>query len=106
MARIVWMAVVDGALYTRSVNGPDAAWFRGTRATHQGHVDARGIDTNVQFVDVDPADPVQAELDEAYQRKYGRSYPGPTRSIVSPTARAATLKIVPLQQTSCELGLK
>jgi hypothetical protein len=31
---IVWMVRFGDDLYTRSVNGPDAAWFRGTRANH------------------------------------------------------------------------
>ena len=34
---IVWAVRVGDDLYTRSVNGPDAAWFRGTRARqHHG----------------------------------------------------------------------
>lgn len=93
--RIVWMVVVDDALYTRSVNGVDAAWFRGTRATHTGHIEAGGIDTNITVVDVDAADPVQTELDAAYHQKYGRRYPGPTQSVTSETARAATVKLLP-----------
>ncbi|HEX5145352.1 MAG TPA: DUF2255 family protein [Mycobacterium sp.] len=94
-ARIVWMVVLDGTLYSRSVNGPDAAWFRGTRATRRGHIEAGGVDADVEFVDVDPADAVQADLDAAYRQKYGRRYPGPTEQIMAATARSATVKILP-----------
>jgi hypothetical protein len=91
---IVWVVRVGDDLYTRSVNGSDAAWFRGTRATHQGQLSAGALTSEVDFVDaVGEAD---SEIDAAYERKYGR-YPGPVASITSPTARATTLKIVPHQ---------
>ena len=81
---IVWVVRVGDDLYTRSVNGPDAAWFRGTRATHHGQLGAGSTLIDVDFVDaVGDAD---AEIDAAYQRKYGR-YPGPVASITSPVAR-------------------
>ncbi len=93
---IVWMVRLDDDLYTRSVNGPDAAWFRGTRAHHQGHITAGGVDKDVTFVDVDADDPINAEMDAAYHTKYHR-YSGPVASITSPLARSATLKLIPRQ---------
>lgn len=95
--RIVWMVVVGDELYTRSVNGPQAAWFRGTRATGSGHLEAGGVDADVSFIDISPTDAVQADLDTAYQGKYGQVHPGPTAHITSDLARAATLKIIPQQ---------
>jgi hypothetical protein len=96
--RIVWMVRSGTDLYARSVNGPDAAWFRGTRATQEAHISTDGAEADVQLVDVDADDPVQAGLDDAYRAKYGRRYPGPTASITSPLARAATVKIVPTDE--------
>ena len=93
--RIVWMVRMGDDLYTRSVNGPDATWFRGTRATQQARISTHGAEVDVRLVDVDTDDPVQAELDDAYRAKYGRRYPGPTASITSPLARKATVKLVP-----------
>ena len=29
--RIIWVVRLGDSLYVRSVNGPDAAWYRGTR---------------------------------------------------------------------------
>ena len=37
---IVWIVRVGDNLYTRSVNGPGAAWFRGVQAHHQGQLSA------------------------------------------------------------------
>lgn len=92
--RIVWMVSVGDDLYTRSVNGPDAAWFRGTRATGEGHVSAGRVDADVTFHDVDAADPINDALDDAYRAKY-RRYSGPVASITSPLARTATLRVSP-----------
>jgi hypothetical protein len=94
---IVWMVRLGDDLYTRSVNGPDAAWFRGTRAKHEGHISADGVEKDVTFVDIDTGDPINAELDGAYQAKY-RRYAGPVASITSPLARSTTLKVIPQQQ--------
>lgn len=91
---IVWAVRVGDDLYTRSVNGPDAAWFRGTRATHRGRLSAGAMTIDVDFVDAVGA--AEDEIDDAYQRKYGR-YPGPVASITSAVARATTMKIVPSQ---------
>jgi hypothetical protein len=92
-AVIVWMVRLGDDVYTRSVNGPDAAWFRGTRATRDGHVSATGVEREVTFVDVDAAEPVHADLDTAYRSKY-RRYTGPVERITSPAARSATLKVI------------
>ena len=91
---IVWVVRVDDDLYTRSVNGPDAAWFRGMQVRHRGQLSAGEVVADVEFVDGGHA--VDDELDAEYHRKYGR-YPGPVKSITSPTARSTTLKLVPHQ---------
>ena len=90
---IVWVVRLGDDLYTRSVNGPEAAWFRGALLRDRGQIFAGDAVADVDFVD---GGDVDDELDAAYQRKYGR-YPGPVRSITSPAARATTLKLVPHQ---------
>ena len=94
---IVWMVRLGDEVYTRSVNGPDASWFRGTRARHEGHISVGDLTKDVTFVDVDADDPVNDELDAAYRSKY-RRYSGPVASITSPQARSTTLKLVPQQK--------
>jgi hypothetical protein len=92
---IVWMVRVGDDLYTRSVNGADAAWFRGTRVRREGHISADGVDVDVDFHDVDgDEDAIHDAVDAAYRAKYGQ-YPGPVAAITSPSARATTLKLVP-----------
>jgi hypothetical protein len=93
---VVWMVRLGDDLYTRSVNGPEAAWFRGTRANHQGHISANGVEKDVTFVDIDADEPINAELDAAYRSKY-RRYSGPVASITSSVARSATVKVIPQQ---------
>ncbi|MGJ6121439.1 DUF2255 family protein [Mycolicibacterium sp. Y3] len=42
-AVIVWMVRLGDEVYTRSVNGADAAWFRATRALREGHINAETV---------------------------------------------------------------
>jgi hypothetical protein len=74
----IWVVPHGDDLYVRSVNGPDAAWFRGTRARHEGRIRAGGVEKDVGFVDADHG------IDDAT-----------IRSIMSPDARATTIKLVP-----------
>jgi hypothetical protein len=90
----VWMVRLGDDIYTRSVNGPEASWFRGTRASHEGHISVGGLDKRVEFVDVATDDPVNDELDAAYRSKY-RRYTGPVASITSSLARSTTIKVIP-----------
>ena len=88
----IWVVRHGDDLYVRSVNGRTAAWFRGTQARHEGHIQAGGVDKDVRFVE---ADDRNDEIDAAYRTKYHRYAASFTDSIVSPEARAATLKLVP-----------
>ena len=93
--RIVWVVRVDDELYTRSVNGPDAAWFRGVQVCHSGQLSAGNDTADVEFVE--GSEPAGDDLiDAAYHSKYGH-YAGPVKSITTPTARSTTLKLVPRQ---------
>jgi len=89
----IWVVRKDNELYVRSVKGDVAGWYRGTQATHQGHVQAGGVDKDVTFVDVDRG--LDGPLDDAYRAKYrrfGGSYVDP---MVAPAAQATTIKLVP-----------
>jgi hypothetical protein len=89
----IWVVRHGDDLYVRSVNGRTAAWFRGTRVHHEGHIQAGGVDIDVTFVDVDGD--INDQIDAAYRTKYRRYAASITDSIVSPEARAATLELVP-----------
>jgi len=91
--RTIWVVRDGDDLYVRSVNGRTSAWFRGTQASHHGHVEAGGVSKDVSFADADGD--VGDELDAAYRAKYRRYSPGIVNSVLTQQARSATLKLVP-----------
>ena|SRR5579859_2423466 len=93
-SRIVWTVRVGDDVYIRSVNGADGAWYRSTRARHEGHVSIGSVDRDIAFAEVDHADGIEDRIDAAYRAKYGR-YSGPVASITAAKARATTLRLVP-----------
>jgi hypothetical protein len=89
----IWVVRKDNELYVRSYKGASAGWYRGTQGSHQGHVQAGGVDSDVTFVDVDRS--LDGPIDDAYRAKYrnfGASY---VDAMVAPGAQATTLRLVP-----------
>lgn len=89
---IIWVVRHGDDLYVRSVNGRTASWFHGTQVRHEGHIQAGGIDKEVTFVDANPD--LNDQIDAVYRSKYRRYAASIINSIVSPTARSATIKLV------------
>ena len=90
--RIIWVVRHGDDLYVRSVNGRTSAWFRGAQVRHEGHIQAGGVDKDVRLVEIDD---LNEEIDAAYRTKYRRYAASIVDTIVSPQARAATLRLVP-----------
>jgi hypothetical protein len=88
---IMWVVRDGDDIYVRSVNGRGSSWFRGAQQRHQAQVRAGGVEKDVELIETEASDAVDA----AYQQKYGRRYPTIVPSIVAPEARAATLQLVP-----------
>jgi len=88
----IWVVRHGDDLYVRSVNGRTSSWFRGAQAHHEAHIEAGGVGKDVLLVDADDAND---QIDVAYRSKYRRYAESIVGSIVSPQARAATLKLVP-----------
>ncbi len=88
----MWVVRHGNDLYVRSVNGRESSRFRGAQARHEAHIHAGGVDKDVLLVETDDVDD---ELDAAYRAKYRRYAESIVGSVVSPQARAATLKLVP-----------
>jgi len=88
----IWVVRHEDDLYVRSVNGRESSWFRGAQARYEAHVEAGGADKDVLLVETDD---VNDELDAAYRAKYRRYAESIVGSIVTPQARAATLKLLP-----------
>ena len=88
-----WVIRQGDDLYVRSVRGRSGHWFRGVQERHEGRIRAGRVQKDVTFVDGDDA--IGDQIDAAYRNKY-RRYTGPIlNSVLTPAARAATLKIVP-----------
>jgi hypothetical protein len=90
--RTIWVVRHGDDLYVRSVNGRTSAWFRGAQIRHEAHIQAGGVDKDVRLVETDD---LNEEIDAAYRTKYRRYAPSIIDTIVSPQARAATLRLVP-----------
>jgi hypothetical protein len=67
-------------------------WFRAAHARGEGHASAGGVATDVAFEDA--GEEVNDAIDAAYQDKYSR-YPDYVLPMISPQARATTLRVVP-----------
>ena len=87
---IIWQVRVGDELYVRSVRGSDAAWFRGTQALGEGHIESAGIARDVLFVRDDQHD---AQVDAAYRAKYGSG--SSVDAITSDLATSTTLRLDP-----------
>ena len=95
---IIWVVRLGDELYVRSVNGRSSAWFRGVQVRHEGHVKAGGMEKDVTFVE-EAGSGINQQIDAAYRTKY-RRYPSSVDAINSPTARTATIKLVPSTMSS------
>ena len=90
--RTIWVVRHGDDLYVRSVNGRTSAWFRGAQVRHEAHIQAGGVDKDVRLVETDD---LNDQIDAAYRTKYCRYAASIVDTIVSPQARAATLRLVP-----------
>lgn len=88
----IWVVRLGDDLFVRSVNGRTATWFRGAQDRHEAHVRAGGVGRDVLLVETDD---INDEIDAAYRMKYRRYAASIVDTIVSPKARAATLRLVP-----------
>jgi len=88
----IWVVRHGDDVYVRSVNGRGASWFRGAQNRHEAHIEAGGVDKDVRL---DETDEANDEIDAAYRTKYRGYAASIVNSIVTPKARAATLKLVP-----------
>jgi hypothetical protein len=90
----IWAVRVGDDIYIRSVNGPDATWYRGARARAAGRVWSGGIERDVRFEE--PAAGLDDEIDNAYRAKFGAESPH-TQAIITPVARGLTVRVIPKQ---------
>ena len=90
----IWVVRLGDEVYVRSVYGRTSHWFRGIEDRHEGHIRAGGVEKDVTFVEETDPD-LNDQIDAAYRTKYRRYAASISSSIVSPAARAATIKLMP-----------
>jgi hypothetical protein len=89
----IWVVRHGDDVYVRSVYGRTSTWFRGTQDRREGHIHAGAVEKDVFFVE--PVDDVNHAIDAAYRTKYNRYSASYVDPMVSPEARASTIKLVP-----------
>jgi hypothetical protein len=94
--RTVWIVRVGDELYLRSVNGPDAAWYRSTRTAHRGQIQARGVSRDITWTDVETTE--QPDIGPAVDAEYARKYQGSPSAVAhinGRLARTTTMRVEP-----------
>ena len=86
----IWHVVVDGAVYIRSVYGPDGQWYKGVIRHHEGIVSLGGTSHQVTYITDRSQDDA---VDAAYFDKYGKG--APSQRITAAVAKTTTLRIEP-----------
>src|ERR1700687_4629884 len=89
----VWAVRNGDDVYVRAVGGRKGGWFRGTQERHEGRVRAGAVQQDIEFIDAEQD--VNDEVDAAYRAKYRRYAGSILNSVLTPEARAATIKLVP-----------
>lgn len=91
---IIWVVVVEGEVFVRSVRGTKGRWYRKISSNPEGalHVGERRIPVRAA-----PAadEPTVDAVSEAFRSKYGKSSPASTAAMLRPEILPTTLKLSP-----------
>lgn len=88
----IWSVRVGDDLYVRGYNGTRSRWYQSAIKQKAGQIKAAGELHEVAFVPV--SGDINDAIDDAYRAKYSSSpYLAP---MVSDQARAATVRVIPL----------
>jgi hypothetical protein len=91
---IIWVMVVDGEVFVRSVRGTQGRWYREISGYPEGalHVGDRRIPVRAAHA---TDDSTMDSVSRAVQSKYGERWPGPTAGMVREEVLCTTLKLSP-----------
>ena len=89
----IWVVRHGDDLYVRSYRARGGSCFRAAQVRHEGRIWAGGVEKDVTFVEETDPD-INDELDSVYREKY-RRYSAYVSPMISPEARATTLRLVP-----------
>jgi hypothetical protein len=93
----LWVVVVEGEPYLRSMNGPGARWYREILRTGDGELiliddGKKGVRLGVHAEEVD--DPATlAQVSKALKKKYGWTHPQYLPRFLDDDSVAATLRL-------------
>ena len=90
----IWVVVVDGEVFVRSVRGPQGRWYREISSNPEGALHVG--DTRIP-VRATPAteDTTVDTVSDAIRSKYAKTSPSSTASMVRPDTLPTTLELVP-----------
>jgi hypothetical protein len=95
----IWVVRVGSHVYVRTWHRRDTGWFGQALRTRRAHIRVEGLEADVAVEDVGEGSPEQrAAVDAAYRVKYGGFGDGAVGNMVSASAAAATLQLVPLRR--------
>ena len=92
---IIWVMVVDGEVFVRSVRGPEGRWYREISANPEGALHAGNHRIPVRAAHATDDSTVEA-VSEAIRGKYEEAWPGPTAGMLRPETLPTTLKLLPV----------
>ncbi len=91
---IVWVVVVHGDAFVRSVRGLKGRWYHRISRNPAGALHVG--DGRIPVRAAPAADgPTTEAVSEAFRKKYESDWPGPTAAMVGPDALPTTLKLSP-----------
>ena len=91
---IIWVVVVGGEVFVRSVRGPKGRWYREISSHSEGALHAQGNRIPVHAASTTDGPTVDA-VSAALRSKYEESWPGPTAAMLRPEVLPTTLKLSP-----------
>ncbi|MCD2195131.1 DUF2255 family protein [Actinomycetospora endophytica] len=89
----IWVVRVGDDVYVRTWHRRETGWFGRVVRTGRARVSVPGVEADVAVEDVGAAR--RAEVDAAYQDKYGRYGRSTVDAMVGEAAAASTLRFVP-----------
>ena len=91
---IIWVVVVEGEVFVRSLRGQRGRWYREISSNPEGALHVADDRIAVQAVPATEAATVDA-VSAAFRSKYQQSSPASTEAMVRPETLPTTLKLSP-----------
>ena len=91
---IIWVVVVEGEVFVRSLRGPRGRWYREISSNAEGALHVQDGRLPVQAAHATEGAIVDA-VSAAFRSKYQQSSPASTEAMVRPETLPTTLKLSP-----------